>query len=450
MVDIDHSYAYSQHSTLISNEHRFLLSLATEKSTLCDTPFFKGTLKHPMETARCLRVISNLVDTRFYTHPSMLERILREADPIVTASRSMLRFEGFSSCCSAYARLDIPEDAYISEKIVPGTTNVDFGAEMRAALATVRNDFKVDFSVSTGTFEADYNGEQIVEKKVKLPLRWVKGLSEVQAQQLDTSLRFSVSRSDAIRFLRQLPKSASRHPCWVISAGNGLRLSRVSSKDGIKIEGIERLRVIEELALISSQLNVYSNESNTLSVWVLLIGSQRFTLVLSANASRGFSGEGALLNSLGANTSSAALAKVKSKLVWQDAISPNDFVDELLETPEAVQSALSICALNGVVGYDAFSGSFFHRVLPFDLKSIESLSPRLKSARKLVASNAIFVSKSQDKYEAEVVSGDVIHKVKITPDGDQCTCPWYAKYQGKRGPCKHVLATNIYIEQTKG
>ncbi|MDR1187609.1 MAG: SWIM zinc finger domain-containing protein [Bifidobacteriaceae bacterium] len=23
---------------------------------------------------------------------------------------------------------------------------------------------------------------------------------------------------------------------------------------------------------------------------------------------------------------------------------------------------------------------------------------------------------------------------------DRCTCPWWVKYHGTRGPCKHVLA----------
>jgi uncharacterized Zn finger protein len=42
------------------------------------------------------------------------------------------------------------------------------------------------------------------------------------------------------------------------------------------------------------------------------------------------------------------------------------------------------------------------------------------------------------------MSGD--HRVTFGPSGagqDTCTCPWWGKHQGTRGPCKHVLAARI-------
>ncbi|MGL4942941.1 MAG: SWIM zinc finger family protein [Thermoguttaceae bacterium] len=32
-------------------------------------------------------------------------------------------------------------------------------------------------------------------------------------------------------------------------------------------------------------------------------------------------------------------------------------------------------------------------------------------------------------------------------DVSKCTCPWYAKHQGERGPCKHVLAVQLMLEE---
>ena len=43
------------------------------------------------------------------------------------------------------------------------------------------------------------------------------------------------------------------------------------------------------------------------------------------------------------------------------------------------------------------------------------------------------------------VSG-VMHRVRLTADGARCTCPWFAKHQGTRGPCKHILAVQILCE----
>ena len=41
---------------------------------------------------------------------------------------------------------------------------------------------------------------------------------------------------------------------------------------------------------------------------------------------------------------------------------------------------------------------------------------------------------------------DVEHRVRLQPEGDKCTCPWYGKHQGDRGPCKHVLAARIVVQ----
>lgn len=84
-------------------------------------------------------------------------------------------------------------------------------------------------------------------------------------------------------------------------------------------------------------------------------------------------------------------------------------------------------------------GSYFHRVLPFDLALVEDLNPRLAGARELLEQGAVRVLR-EHPFEADVASGGVDHRVREVDEELQCTCPWFAKYQGGRGPCKHVLA----------
>ena len=45
--------------------------------------------------------------SRYSIPPAMLQQILLLADPVATATADRLRFEAFSSRCSAYARLDM-------------------------------------------------------------------------------------------------------------------------------------------------------------------------------------------------------------------------------------------------------------------------------------------------------------------------------------------------------
>jgi len=74
-------------------------------------------------------------------------------------------------------------------------------------------------------------------------------------------------------------------------------------------------------------------------------------------------------------------------------------------------------------------------VLPFDLALVDDLNPRLAAARELLEQQAVKII-SNDPVEAQV--GE--HRVREVAHELHCTCPWFAKYQGGRGPCKHVLA----------
>lgn len=91
--------------------------------------------------------------------------------------------------------------------------------------------------------------------------------------------------------------------------------------------------------------------------------------------------------------------------------------------------------------------SYFHRELPFDFELIEKLQPRLKNARKLIEEKKVRIEKQQQNViEAFVAGRNVEHRVQILAGEAKCTCPWYAKHQGQRGPCKHVLAAQLYLE----
>ncbi|MEM8930397.1 MAG: SWIM zinc finger family protein [Acidobacteriota bacterium] len=48
--------------------------------------------------------------------------------------------------------------------------------------------------------------------------------------------------------------------------------------------------------------------------------------------------------------------------------------------------------------------------------------------------------------DLEVRGTDVRHQVRLAPDGNRCTCRWWSRYQGRRGPCKHVLAARLLVD----
>ena len=126
---LDFTYRYAFPSAVGETEHGFGLRLATCGAQHEQPHFFDGRMMAPREMGEMLLVRSDVVRTHFFLpRPALL-------DPVVTSNETMLRFEGFSGCCGVYARLDIPAEAFQSDHLGRGTTNVDFNNPMRAALS---------------------------------------------------------------------------------------------------------------------------------------------------------------------------------------------------------------------------------------------------------------------------------------------------------------------------
>jgi hypothetical protein len=221
----------------------------------------------------------------------MLARILRAADPAVTAADGRLRFEAFSQCCGVYARADLLPDMLSVETCGKGTTNVDFNAPMRAALAQVREPWSLDLRVTPERAVVGTSRGTIVQRKVKLPMRWLKGFAEVQA--LATALVHSATLSGPVArwFLSAIPREVkARDQVWLLPATGGLRASQHASANAIASAGLGRLQAMKPLARHAESLRIYARAHET-RAFELDFGVARFMLVLSA-AARGFSGEG--------------------------------------------------------------------------------------------------------------------------------------------------------------
>lgn len=211
---VEHTYRYPFGSRLLESADP-QLQLATSQSGGVFPHFFQGRVLQPRITALLLSSIARVVSTRYYIPPNVL-RSLTQRDPVVTAGAGMLRFEGFSICCSTFVRVDISPGAYDGELVGQGTTNVDFNPAMRGALARIRDEDRVTLSVGPDEFAVRRGFEQIVERKVELPLRWLKGFVEVQAYQSAMELRHTINKIETIRFLRSLPRSSNQRASFYI------------------------------------------------------------------------------------------------------------------------------------------------------------------------------------------------------------------------------------------
>lgn len=445
---IDHTYRYAFASGIAGGDGAGRVQLATSGGRAEFPYFFQGQLKRPRITALLLRTLSKVVATRFHIPAVMLRRILATRDPVVTSGGGLIRFEGFSGCCSTYARVDLSPDSYEGVVVDQGTTNVDFNAGMQAALAQIRDDERVGLAVGTDEVTLLRGAEQVVERRVKLPVRWLKGFVEVQAYQSRMERRAQLGKVETLRFLRSLPRTVmAKTVYWVVPAGNGLRLSQRESAGALRVAGIERLRLLDDLAPLADALTLFADPRGEASEWRLRFGPLSFCLTLSAEVWRGFSGEGQVLAALAAEERDQLVRMVQGMLKWQAEIRPEEFSANWDVSPESLRQAFASLGSRGLVGFDLSGGAYFHRELPFDMSLVEEMHPRLKNARKIVEDGAVrMLRQDEDAIEAEVPGTDVTHRIRLSEQGDRCTCPWHAKHQGARGPCKHILAVQILAD----
>jgi hypothetical protein len=411
--------------------------LAASSSTV-SAPFFRGYLAAPRRGADLALTLAHVVETRFYTPPGMLQRLIRQRDPVITCGGGLLRLEGFSACGGVYARLDLRGEAFDADRLEPGTSNVDFNPPMRAALAKLRDGERARLEVSAlgFTVASDSSGEAF-ERRVKLPARWIKGFVEVQAHQFRMERHFEISGAMVQRFLRDLPRQRTAGPVWVSPLGNSLRLSHAPVPGGVPVGGIERLKLLTEIARHATSIEVYAGGDGA-TAWRLETPDARLFLVLSPEPSRGFSGEGQVLGALAAE--STVTSRVRALLRWQRDLAPAALAQELQAAEADVAAALAELGTLGLVGYDLASGAYFHRELPFDMSRISRLHPRLAHARQMADAGAVEL----DAEQAWVRGREADYHVRRDAQGSwRCTCPWAGRHGTSRGPCKHILAAQI-------
>jgi SWIM zinc finger len=434
---IEHAYHYPFASTL---ENQRWVMAASSGPSIDEHTFFDGRLTRPDVTARLLLVLSQIVRTHFFdARPPQM-------DPIATSSPSMVRFEGFSGCCGVYARVDLDQRAFAEASQTFGTTNVDFNPPMIAHLARISRSDDTSLAITRDSVSIETESMKTVEKRVALPKRWVKGLSEVQAYQTRLA-RYHSFRPAAIAPLLQSVAKCGSGLQHLVVQGSSIRLSQRTQPGAMPIGGAARLRVILPLLSIADEVSFWCDaDSQTSAVTVeTMVG--RLWLVLSPGMQRGFSGEGQVLTALAENEWQPLVDDLYDLLGWQSQLDPAELAVRLGCRAEKARDALFALSTRGLAGFDAHSGYYFHRELPLDVDAIEKDQPRLRAARKLFDSGAVrILRRDGDQYDVEVPGSGVNQFVRLRPDGDRCSCIWFSRHQDQRGPCKHVLAARLRVE----
>lgn len=440
-AELDFSYNTHSHFTKKPTFSKLILSHHTEIEEIANVPcFFWGEMTDPQLTAKALMCISKVVRVSFAPIPARLR------DPIVTTGQEQIRFEGFSSCNGVYARLDLLSGGVDGEFLASGTTNVDFNDPMINALNAVKKTDLMMMGVGEKEVKIRTDNATVTEKKVKLPERWIKGLTSVQVYLAEMDEKFSMNKMQAVQFFSQLPKGKNIAPMYVSMRANRFAISPIATPHSMRIGGIERLRLLDGLLPYIDKVTLHQAQDGESCAVQVHLNNMRLTLALSPDNYRGFSGEGNILAKMSGELPMEWIYAFNSLLKSNETFNPTLLsIEHELNFNDTDTLTATLSAM-GLLGFDLYNNSHYYRRLPFKLEKILSLNPRLKNAKKLIfADNITFIKHEANDVEARVQGSGVEHTVVIKNGEPKCTCQWFAKHQTKRGLCKHILAVKMAL-----
>ncbi|RZS82713.1 SWIM zinc finger protein [Motilibacter rhizosphaerae] len=402
--------------------------------------FCSGFVTRPDVVAAGILAVADVAGSRYVDHGQAARLI--NLDPVVTASGDRLRFESMSACSGVHARFDLLPEGLGSSRVGFGTTNVDVNHPLRTALARVDRAVPLHLSVGSGGLRAATPDATHVERPVDLPDRWVRGLAEVPSLLARMQLAGELRGPAVPAFLAALPRVAPPGPdLHVVPRPAGWRALGSPVPGTFPLPGASRLRGFDRLARHATRLLVHAEPGGS-TAWVLEVPGGRLTLALTADAWRGFSGEGQLLQLLARPEAAADGERLLGELGWEPAVDPAALAAATGMGPARTAAGLAWLAASGRLGYDLVEQAWFHRGLPVDAGAVLRRNPRLVSAQALLDGGAV---QATGKGRWRVSSGGSDYEVLVAPSRLQCSCPWEDRHHGSRGPCKHGLAVLLHL-----
>ena len=439
-------------STLHDGNLALSIAPALTPNGVEDNPlFFNGEIINPTIVSGGLLVLADIVGTRYFNYVPVAQR-----DPILCAQGDRLRAECFSACNGVYARLDVFQSALDGE-ILYGTTNVDIGADLRRSLFNIKKEDRLKFRIGDDDWKV-FNSKKLddkttltdilIQRPVKMPDRWIRALGNCAMLHKNMKYKFHVEGMQAKAFIAMLPPATGKERSgWLTPTKTAVMLKQREEKNSVYISGLHRLSALKRIMSYVNAIYFYAPESGEPGQMMLEVCMRGASIILSLTAKsyEGYSGEGALLDSLSDLKILEYADRIDDILNFESRLDLDVMSKSMGMIKKDMNAAIELLAVSGKLGFDVKERAFFHRELPDDPDRVLKDNPRLVGARKLMQETSYV---EDDVWH--VKSGDTIYRVIYPTDmraeNAKCTCAWYLTHQNSRGPCKHILAVKLKKE----
>ena len=413
-----------------------------------DPLFFNGEIINPTIISGGLLVLADIVSTRYFKYVPVDQR-----DPILSAQGDRLRAECFSACNGVYARMDVFQSALDGE-ILYGTTNVDIGNNLRKSLLNIRQGDRLKLRIGDEGLKTLHSKnldnksvltDIFTQRPVKMPDRWIRALGNCAMLHQNMKYKFHVEGMQAKSFIAMLPPVTGKEKSgWLTPTKTGVMLKLREEKNSVYISGLHRLSALKKVMSNINSIFFYAPENDEpgqMMIEVCMTGAN-ITLSLTAKSYEGYSGEGALLDSLSTTKILECADKIDNILNFESRLDIDKISKSIGIVKNDMNDAMELLAVSGKLGFDVRERAFFHRELPDDPDRVLKDNPRLVGAKKLVEDTE-YIEDNIWHVRSGETTYRVIYPTDANLDNAKCTCTWYLKHQNSRGPCKHILAVKL-------
>lgn len=392
-------------------------------------------------------------------------------DAVLTVGDDGLRVEVFSADESSYAQLHVTPEAYADAKVGAGTTHVALDGALLEALDEVRAYRNTTLVIGKAL------SERIEPADRRVPLRWARALSQVQASATLPGDELELAPIDVYNILLTLrmqrakkPPRALRYelvpgeaPRVVLEPWDKVLAGHAGDFEGarpnvVRTWGRRRLGVLAPLLPYAKSIRVRLAGAGLPTFYVVDLGGMTLTLSLSGWTDRGWAG----ITTFDLLVADAPAGDATDK-VLRAAATPRS-LDELageVGDRDAARAAALTLMQRGQLLADVASGAFRARDLfatPLDADALRFRDAREAEAHRLLAvDGAVQLTKVHDlgadgvRIEGVIEdaaahrsyeTGFTIDREGRTVDAT-CTSPQFRRSGLREGPSAPMIALRL-------
>jgi hypothetical protein len=467
--------AYIDESTLVHEAGAALLRLMPNLRR--PRTHLHARLQDPLAFRDAVLALGACARSELFVPAPEIER--RAADPVITVAADAVYFEAFSLDESSYARVTVRKEALRDVlTLQPGTTNVDFTAQLAAGLERVRSNTRTNLVVDPDGLEVRVAGRRVREERIDLPDGWVHGFLAVQGAMRQPAVTISprpVDLRNLLTYLRARKEVVSPRslrfilepgeaPVVVVEPWMERFVWEAATHDAlapreIRVWGRRRLLLLQHALAGARRVSLRLLGTGLPSFCDLDLGGASLTLGLSPWSERDWTAD-ALPIGPPRLVPDALLDRTEELLRGAEVVDTAALVSALgLSRAEALELLDELC-LRGRVLFDPRGDApgaetfVLRRLFDGDPPAPPSPWHRQEAARGIAGRGGVTgiedaPSSGGGRELRASVRGRGTYAVRaLLDDGGRirhgaCHCPFFQRFGWQRGACKHILALHL-------